>query len=176
LSSQHKYLVECNAELLKASLDSCKTQVGIIENENNSGGVEKYLQLFNLKNASYCAAGQYWCFHTAKQDLKSNAKIPIFKTAVASDMFYKTKPYGKKVKFIPQINDLIFWKNKNSFHGHVERVIKLLSKSIVLTIGFNTTIVIDNKTVEGVFIQKRCILHPIGHKKILGIIGFKETK
>ncbi len=175
LSSQHKYSIECNKELLWASLDSCKSQVGIIEKKNNSGKVEKYLKLFNLKNAPYCAAGQYWCFYTAKNDLNlSNIKIPIYKSAVASEMYFKTIAFAKKVYFKPHVNDLIFWKNRNSYNGHVERIIKVLSKTTVLTIGFNTKKIINNKTFEGVFIRKRNIFHPIGRKKILGIIGFKE--
>ena len=79
---------------------------------------------------------------------------------------------GKKTKYIAKKHDLIIWKKSNSWQGHIERVHKILPKGWVETIGFNSSKTIDNKKIEGVFIQKRNILHPLGRLKIRGLIGF----
>jgi len=176
--ANHKYIIDCNSKLLDASLDSAMSQVGIIElTNNNDGSVQKYLDLFNLKRASYCAAGQYWSFFVTAKYLKlSNSEIPIKKTAVASDMFIHGKRNGILTHYKSQKHDLIFWKMRKSYHGHVERVSKVLRAGWVITIGFNSRIR-DGKGnyIEGVFLQKRNIYHPLGRKKILGIIGFRRV-
>jgi len=175
--ANHKYIIECNSKLLDISLDSAMSQLGTIElTNNNDGTVQKYLDLFNLKRASYCSAGQYWSFFVAAKYLRMNLEqIPIKKTAVAADMFNHGKKNGILTHYKPEKHDLIFWKMRKSYHGHVERVSKVIRAGWVITIGFNSNKRdINGNHIEGVFLQKRNIYHPLGRKKILGIIGFRR--
>lgn len=172
LIAQSKYCLECSEDLLKVSLDSAISQIGIIEKTNkNDGDVEKYLSIFNLRKGNpYCAAGQYWCFYSACKDLKfSMEKIPIVKSALANNIFNMAKIQGLKTKYKVEKNDLIVWKIPISRHGHIERVYKIISKTWVQTIAFNVKSKIGK---EGVFIKKRNIFSPLGRLRIRGLIGF----
>jgi hypothetical protein len=54
-------------------------------------------------------------------------------------------------------------------------VSKVIRAGWVITIGFNSNKRdINGNHIEGVFLQKRNIYHPLGRKKILGIIGFRR--
>lgn len=169
--SQTKYCLPCRKDLINASLDLAKSQVGIVESTNsNDGDVEKYLSIFKLRKGNpYCAAGQYWCFYTACKELKiSISEIPIVKSALANRIFDIAKLLGKRTKYKVEKNDLIVWRKPRTKHGHIERVYKNISKAWVITIAFN----VKMKGKEGVFFKKRNILYPLGRLRIRGIIGF----
>ncbi len=171
-----KYSLYCDCKLLDASYDSMMTQVGIIEKTNqNDGEVQKYLRLIGLKgNYPYCAAGQYWCFYVSAKALKIDIKsIPIQRTGFANAMFNFAKMKGKKMAFFPQKHDLIVWRKLNSSKGHIERIISVQSKGWVKTVGFNSSSIIKNKKIEGVFMHKRNIFHILGLLRIRGLIGFE---
>jgi hypothetical protein len=175
LVCQSKYVLMCDSLLLEKSQEICFMQIGTKEKTNNNDGeVEKYLKLFGLaKGNPYCAAGQYYCFEQACDELKiSHSKIPIIKSALAQKIFNDAIKKGKKEKFMPNIHALIVWKKGNTAFGHIERIIKIHNAGWVETIGFNTSTIINRKKTEGVFKQKRNIFHPLGRLKIKGMIGF----
>jgi hypothetical protein len=176
-NAQTRYQLNCNSSLLKTSHIIALEQVGTLEATNkNDGDVVKYLALFGFKSGTpYCAAGQYYCFYEgAKREKISTNLIPIIKSASCSDIYNDAKNRGKKTKYSPQKHDLIVWKNQKSWQGHIERVHNVLPNGWVETIGFNSSKTINGKKQEGVFLQKRNILHPLGRLKIKGLVGFEN--
>ncbi len=176
--SQQKYVVYCDSTLLEASRDTAMAQVGTYEKtRRNDGEVEKYLTSVGLKaGLPYCAAGQYYCFSQAVKALEMmNQSIPISRTGVANKIFNDARAKGRKVKYTPNIHDMIFWKKKNSFAGHIERVIGIMKAGWVRTIGFNTSPGRNSsqRDGQGVFIRKRNIYHPLARMVIRGLIGFE---
>jgi hypothetical protein len=175
-NAQVRYTLPCYHLLLESSHIVALEQIGTLERSNkNDGDVEKYLKLFGLKTGSpYCAAGQYYCFlEGAKRKNISKDSIPIIKSALCLEIYNDAKKRGYKTKYVPKKYDLIVWKRSNSWQGHIERVHNVLPKGWVETIGFNSSKTINGKKQEGVFLQKRNILHPLGRLKIKGLVGFK---
>ncbi len=177
--SQTKYILPCGADLLEASLDSAMAQVGTVEKTGrNDGPVEKYLSAVGLsKGAPYCAAGQYWCFFVGAKALAlSLSEIPILRTGVANAIFNDAARKGSKVGYSAEKHDLIVWRRRGSYKGHVERILETGRAGWVKTVGFNTRS--GNNAIrrkrEGVFIRRRNIYHPIGRLSIRGLVGFER--
>ncbi|MFA6571083.1 MAG: hypothetical protein WCT77_07585 [Bacteroidota bacterium] len=167
-----KYLLKCNSKLLTESKRIAIAQVGTFEKTNrNDGDVEKYLNAVGLKRGSaYCAAGQYYCFFKASQNLKLiTSSIPLKRTGLANAMFADAKIRGKKAYFRPTINDLIIWRHSNTIYGHTERILEVKKAGWVLTVAFNVK---NHNGTEGVFFKKRNVCHPLGRMAIRGLIGF----
>jgi len=176
-NGQVRYALPCNHLLLKSSHNVMLEQIGTLERTNkNDGDVVKYLELFNLKSGTpYCAVGQYYCFvEGAKRKNISKDSIPIIKSALCLAIFNDAKNRGNKTKYFPKKHDLIVWKKSNSRQGHIERVNNVLEKGWVETVGFNSSKTINGKKLEGVFLQKRNILHPLGRLKVKGLVGFND--
>ena len=178
--AQIRVIIPVKEELLQASYAVAMAQVGVVEKTGNNDGdmVEEYQRSVGRNRGdAYCAAGQYWCYWRAALDLGLTIKdIPIKRTGVANDMFNDAVSRGEIGRYSPQKHDLIVWKLKNSFRGHIERIIEIKKYGWVVTIGFNTS---NSQTGsqsegEGVFIKKRNIAHPIGRLKVRGLIGFKN--
>jgi hypothetical protein len=109
-SAQKKYVLKCDSNLLELSHKIALQQVGIQEKTNrNDGEVVKYLVIFGLKEgAPYCAAGQYYCFLEATNQLNlSHTCIPIIKTALAQAVFNDAAKRGKATNYQAEIHDLI---------------------------------------------------------------------
>ena len=87
------------------------------------------------------------------------------------------KRNGEKVKYEPQVNDLIVWKHSNNWTGHVERVIEVLDKGNVRTVGANTNNGKSGSQREGngIFIRKRNVKHILGRLKVRGLVGFRSN-
>lgn len=169
-----KYELPCNKQLLTESEKVALNEVGTMETSQNMGTVKKYLKSVGLNEGyPYCAAGVYWCFAQSVENLKYSKKdIPILKTASANNMLNNAIERGKSVKAEVMVNDLIVWKSKTGWNGHIERVIEVKGKGIVKTIGFNVKI--DNG--EGVGIKTRFLTHQLGRLLLRGIITFKEIE
>jgi hypothetical protein len=164
-----RYEIPCENKLIKLSYDIALSQVGISESKNNDGEVEKYLFSVGLgKGYPYCMAGQYWAFDSASRKL--NKINPLLKTGSSSAQFNYLKNKGIKNKFNLNKYDLVFWRENNSWKGHVERIIEVGKVGYIRTIGFN----VKHKNQEGVFIKTRNIFHIIGRLKFIGAIGFHE--
>jgi hypothetical protein len=175
LYAQEKYNLEAKKIVLNQSREIGLQQVGITEKSNhNDGLVVKYLTPFGLPEGNpYCAAGIYWTFLIAVQNLQlSTNDIPIPKTPLANQIFNYAKNKGKKVKLSPKINDLIIWRKSNTPFGHIERIITIEDRHWVTTLAFNIKSEITGK--EGVYLKKRNILHPLGRLSIRGLVGFQE--
>ncbi len=170
-----RYEIPCNGLLLQEAIAIMYNQVGIYEaTGRNDGEVNKYTQLLGLRgNYAYCAAGIWWCFEQARRKLCLPKRFhPLPATAVANEMFAFAIRQGKQTNYYPCTYDLIVWKQKNSFRGHIECVVEVLAAGFVRTIAFNSSSVVEGKKYEGVFFQKRNILHPLSRMKVRGLIGF----
>ncbi len=179
--SQSRYQLISNHLLLAKSAEVMMAEVGIIETDNNSG---ERIRLYQLSvglpdHSPYCAAGQYFSFSEAAKQMGSTCNvIPIPRTGLANSVYNYAKSEGRKKHYSASVNDLIIWRKYNRNHGHIERVISRSAGGWVQTVGFNSTLMINSKKVEGVFIQSRNIFHPIGKLRIRGLVGFigKEIK
>jgi hypothetical protein len=173
--SQQKYNLYCNQDLIVESRKIILTQENVLEYGSNSGPVIKdYLASVGLAEGfPYCAAGQYWCWLIACNNLKSNlSEIPLPRSGLAVTTFSHSHKYGLRQKYIPEPDDLIIWRKAKSSFGHVERIVRKLGYGWVETIGFNTRKMINGKLHEGVFRQKRNIYSHLGRLRILGLVGF----
>lgn len=170
-SSYAMYELPCNGELLIVSERIALTQIGVRELGNNKGEVAKYLASVGLgEGHPYCAAGVYWCFSEAAKELKmSKSAIPIARIAVANGVLNDAISRGKRVEKPIARHDLLVWKSKTSWQGHIERVIETKGKGIVRTIAFNVKL----RDGEGVGIKTRYISHPLGKLMLRGIIKFE---
>lgn len=171
-----RYELFCREQVLVRAINIMHSQVGIREATNrNDGEVLKYLRALGInKPAPYCAAGIWWCFEQARRQLMlPPPDNPLPATAVANDMLAYAIKNGHETNFSPKIFDLIVWKKSNSYRGHIECIVELQNGGFVRTIGFNTSIRNLGKNQEGVFYQKRNIMHPLSRMRLRGIIGFK---
>lgn len=179
---QSRYVVPVKKELLEASYDTLLNQIGVRERTGHNDGykVEQYLNSVGLKKGNpYCAAGQYWCWKVACIALHlPEYAIPILKTGLANGLYIDAIKKGKVAKTnIPYKHDLVIWKQYNSYFGHVERIINVLSGICVETVGCNT---VGNNTGsgnqregQGVYKKVRYLNHPLSHMFVRGYIGFK---
>lgn len=170
-----KYQLRCDSELLSKACEVAKSQVGMLEHSNrNDGEVLKYLQAVGINHpAPYCAAGIWWCFAEACRQLGRSGKCnPLPRTASANAMFDYAKQNGTATKSAPENCDLIVWKKNGSKSGHIEMIISAGRAGFVQTIGFNTRKAFGGKILEGVFLQRRNVSHPLYKMKVRGIIGF----
>lgn len=173
-----KYELTCDRELLRTACEVAKSQLGVREQSNcNDGEVLKYLRAVGLEHpAPYCAAGIWWSFAEACRLLgRAGNCNPLPRTALANAMFNYAKLKGTPSKFSPNDCDLIVWRKDGSFRGHIEIIISTERAGFVQTVGFNTRKVLGNRTFEGVFLQRRNILHPLCQMRVGGIIGFKQV-
>lgn len=168
----NKFELNVKSDLLELSRKYLIQQVNTIEaNNRNDGQVSKYLKSVGLSPGyPYCAAGQYWCFKMACDQLKMPySEIPILRSALANQIFNHAAINGTKTKYIAQKDDLIVWIKYNTPFGHIERISSVSKAGWVITVAFN----VKNNKKEGVFYKKRNIYAPISRMKIRGLIGFK---
>ena len=174
LSSYSMYELDCDRKLLAESEKIALTQIGVLESGNNRGEVGKYLHSVGLTEGNpYCAAGVYWCFDEARMKLGYGLEsIPVERTAVANAMYNDARRRGKLVFRNVKRHDLLVWKSKQSWKGHIERVISVSKNSVVRTIGFN----VKTENGEGVAVKTRFIKHPLGRLMLRGVITFNEVE
>lgn len=174
--AQKKYILKSDALLLKKSHQIALSQVGTTEPRGRNDGpqVAKYLAACGLGGGQpYCAAGQYYCFVEASRALKMPlSAVPIPKTALAQSVYNYARRCGQPANYQPSPHDMIVWRRGQTTKGHIERIHKVLQNGWVETIAFNSSKVAHGRKIEGVFIQKRNIRHPLGRLKIKGIVGF----
>lgn len=174
--SFERYDLICRKDILERSERHCINQTGTLEESGqNDGEVIKYQRAVGLHQGdAYCAAGVYWCFLMAVNDLGlQKVDIPIIRTAVANEIYNDAKQRGDKTKYVPERHCLIIWRKNRSWSGHIERVIHVKKAGWVVTVGFNTS---NSKGKQGVFIKKRNVFHPLGRMAIRGMVGFKERR
>lgn len=171
-----KYILLCNEELLEKSRMTALAEVGVLERGKNRGEVQKYLKPFNANGGTpYCAAGLYWSFLEACHQLNMpEDSIPIPKTMLANGIYNYAKKHGTKAKVTVEVDDLIVWKRRASYRGHIERIISIGAGGNVRTIAFNSSQTIDGKRRHGVFIKNRNINKPLAKMRIRGFIGFRK--
>jgi len=181
LYSQAKFIVPCDYLLLNKSKEILLKQVGIKEKTNKNDGkeVEAYLASVNLpKGFPYCAAGQYYCWKEATKFYVGLYPNPVPKTASANGMYDGLMRKGIRGAFIPDINDLIVWKNTHNYNGHIERIIDVNQKGWVVTVGFNTSSGTkgNQRDGAGVYVRQRNVTHFLGRMYMRGLIGFRTNK
>lgn len=173
---RERYVLNANKQLLERAFEIMHNQVGTTEASNrNDGEVAKYQKALGLPIGSkYCAAGIYWCFLQAAEELGiSRNNIPIPKVALANKVVDYARKHGKRVPFEAKIYDLLVWRSGRTAFGHIEAIVGLEGKSWVRTIGFNTSYNGRTKTTEGVFYKRRNLFHPLWRMKIRALIGFE---
>lgn len=170
--------MKCPETLLLKSREVMMNQIGTIEKTNRNDGkaIKQYLESVGLTEGyPYCVAGQYFCFLKATELLGMDKKlIPIKRTGLALEIFHHSKKFGQRSYCKPVIDDLIIWRKGNSAFGHIERIISVMPKGWVKTVAFNTTKMIENKKIEGVFVKKRNLYHRLYGMAIKGLTGFKK--
>ena len=90
-------------------------------------------------------------------------------------MYNAAKKKGVLSEYIPEVNDLIVWKDKWSSSGHIERIVAVLDNGWVITVGFNTSNGLKGSQANGngVYYRKRNLYHPLTRILIVrGLIGF----
>jgi len=172
VSGQNKYNLNCDSSILYCSekilIDFAEQ--GINERENKdiifefikkSGG--------NNINDAWCYALQYYSFFKC-----SNINI-IPRSLVANSVFNYALKNGKKAKYEAARHDLIVWKKYNSWKGHIERIIRVINKNLVITIGGNTSKYKgSNSNGDGIFYKQRNIRSALSRYLLIrGLIGFK---
>lgn len=173
--SQVKYVLPCRADVLCLSKEIAISQIGVREltGRNDGPRIREYqLSTNSALYSPYCASGQVWCFQTACDSLKiSRKEIPIKKTALANGVFNDAQARGKRVAYIPEVNDLIDYKTIGKWTGHIERCITVGKAGWIICVGFNT----GSNPREGGSVRKtkRNIFHPLSRTlRIRGLIGF----
>lgn len=172
--AQNRYELPAKANLVYASRDSLKRQIGTTElTGRNDGEVKKYWSLFSETPIPYCAAGQYWVYYRACLALGLPlSDVPILRTALANAIYDDAKRHGIKTAYTPKIDDLIVWIKPNTYNGHIERIIEVKLGGWVVTIGFNTGSG-DAREGDGVWLKKRNIKHVLSRMRVRGLIGFR---
>ncbi len=182
LFSWQKYELPCDAHLLETSRSVLIGEIGTREQNNRNDGreIEKYLEPLSLpKGSAYCVAGQYYCFYKAVKLLGYPfVANPLPRTGSSIKLFLYAKHYGAKRNFQTSIDDLVIWQRGKTIFGHTERIIEVLRKGWIKTIGFNTRKYDsgEKRWVEGVFIWNRNLLHPLGRLHLIGVVGFRKVK
>jgi hypothetical protein len=169
------YELLCDDELISISEKIAHSQIGVVESGNNSGDVEKYLSSVGLPEGNpYCAAGQYWCFLKAANELRiSTIDIPFPRSGLANTLHYHAKLYGEK-RLITELKDsFLIWRRSKSKFGHIERIIKQGKAGWVITIAFNVKFKIDGRYFEGVSYKRRNIHHPLGRMYLRSIVKMR---
>jgi hypothetical protein len=172
LFSQSKFEIKGDSSILVCSDEVLKLLANQEINEKDdpdmvlniirtAGGIHK--------NTAWCYALQFFAFEVCNTSLN-----PLHKTLVANNGFNYAAKKGRKVKYEVKLFDLIFWKKQSSWQGHTERVIKVLNRNWVITIGGNTSK--DNSNIRnggGVYFKQRNLNAPLSRLLLVrGIIGF----
>ncbi len=174
LFGQQRYNVFVDSLLVEKSRDILFAQLGVREAGRNRGEmVDVYNKVVGLPLGSpYCQAGQYYCYWKASRDLgRIYNNYPVPRNGMAISTFYLAKRTGEKSKYEASVDAFIVWKHREGASGHIERIIGVMKKGWVKTIGFNTGSQSQDDG-EGVFEKKRNIHFPLTRIKfILGIVG-----
>lgn len=171
-----RYILKIKTDILMLSREIIHMQIGTRElTGENDGDVVKYLKSVGLTSGQpYCMAGQYYCFKLACQTLGlPTTEIPIIRTGSTVACFHDAKQKGILSDSDVHVDDLIFWKYKNRYAGHVERVVELLGGNTVKTVGFNTSNSDygNQRDGDGVYYRKRKLTN-LGSMFLYGIVGF----
>lgn len=177
LFSQSKFVVNIDSNIVNLSRTIALQQVGVIESKgkNRSPKIDEYNRIAGVSYGSpYCCSGQYYCYEYASQIL--NKENPLPRTAVASNMFNLLAKRSIRTAYKPAIDDFIVWQYKNSWKGHIERIIDKRSGGWIRTIAFNVSKRAEtgNDGNDGVMIKTRNILHILSRMRVRGLIGVNQ--
>lgn len=178
--AQRRFLLPAPRQLIEVSRTVLMSQIGIVERTNNNDGpVEKYWRLMGFVTPQpYCASGQYWCFWEACRIIPLPvSSISLKKTALAYGQFADAAKRGVKVPFLPEVDDILYWKHVQKITGHTERIIEVKSAGWVVTVGMNTSSGDggDQRDGGGVYKRKRNVRFLLGRMQVSGTIGWKYT-
>jgi hypothetical protein len=165
-----KYIYYVQTPLVERSEWYCQREMGKFELGKNTGFCRIYQDAVGIPaGASYCYAGQYWCYEQASREL--GIQNPLPRTGIANVIFDLAKLRGEKGQKI-QRHDFVIWRVPKGWEGHIERVKKVLSGGWVETYAFNVSI----GKREGSAIKKRNIFYPLGRKAFRGLVGVQYEK
>lgn len=176
LFSQSRHELQTDERTMVNFLTIALSQTGKTEETNNNDGehIEEYLKAVGLNPKGrypYCAAGVYWAFSNAAKI--TGQPCPIPKTASANAIYDYAVKNGKRSKnYLAEAGDLLVWKLKNSYNGHIEIVLINKGGGVLKTMGFNTGPG-NQREGQGNYIKYRSQFNPIGKLLVRGIVGFK---
>lgn len=177
LSQSVKYELNCSYELLYKKEQISKGFMGLREKTGNNDGywIDRFnASVGNPKKASYCNAGQYFCWDSAKRVLKFMYQIPVPRSGLANSTFNYAAKKGKKVVVTPKKYDYIIWRMPNKINGHIETIDSVISRVKVRTKAYNTSF--GSGTVQngnGCGYKIRYLFHPMGLLQFRGLVGFR---
>jgi hypothetical protein len=177
-SKPQRYEVEASKELVEMSRNILRQQVGVTETigNNDSPMIRQYLKSVNINYPQpYCMAGQYYCYYEANKVLGGSYKIPLPKSGVAIHAYSYAKANGNKTEFTVRVDDLLIWKRRRSWSGHVERVITVMKGGYYRLVGFNTMpqdIAGSQREGQGVHIRVRKVSR-LGKLLFHGVAGVR---
>ena len=174
--AQQRYVLPTKSELVQASYQIMLGQLGTTESGYNRGiMIDDYNRsIGNPLGASYCQAGQYWCYWTACNKLNiPYLYIPMPRNGLANSTFDNAKKHGYLTGYTPKLHDFIVWRMPGGYTGHIERITEVLKAGWVVTVGFNTSSGVrgSQDNGDGCFKRKRNIKAPLGRKSIRGLVG-----
>lgn len=173
---QQRYELYTDNNTHEIAIHLALSQVGKKELTGNNDGshIEMYLAAVGLNPKGrypYCAAGIYWSFYNASK--VTGKECPIPKTASANAIYdYAAKNGIKSASYFANRGDLIVWKLRKSYSGHIEIVLSKTKNGLLQTMGFNTGS-INQREGQGNYIKYRSQFNPIGKLIVRGIVGFK---
>lgn len=170
-----KYVVPCRADIFHKSMEILNSSVGIKEKTGRNDGpaIEAMLASVGRRRGdAWCAAFQYYAFARAVTMLGyTSQEIPIARTGLANGIYNFAAKSGRRDAFAPRYGDLLVWKNRGSYSGHIERIIAVHAGGYVTTIGGNTG-GISFSDGDGVYKKRRNVRSPIGRMLVRGLVGF----
>ena len=181
ISYPARYQIDIDECLQKKAYEIASGEVGVTEKTGRNDGprVEAYLRVTGLgKGYPYCAAGISWSYLQAAKSLnKTKSFIPFPITAGSQVVYNHVKSVGVQTKNIPSDGDMLVWRKKSSYNGHIAMIDSIGEKGWVYTIEFNTSS--SNRGNQrdggGVHRKKRNVLHPLGRMMVRGIVGLRSV-
>lgn len=181
-----KYVVylEKAEEVLPIWHQFCWDEMGKKEltGQNDGAHITKYMNWAHLsgkKKYAYCASGLLSQLDKACQQV--GVAFPFSKHSASANYYFdNAKKIGVKVSdTTPQIYDLIIWKNKPSYSGHIESVKFNRDNDLVVdTYAFNTSNGMSGSQREGNgnFERIRDLSKDLGKMYVRGLVGFSSDK
>ena len=159
-----RYEIPADKDVVKQSKQIALSQLGVEELTGRNDGlqVNEYQKSVGIPSGSpWCCAFEYWCYDSASMELA--LPNPLLKTGLANAEYNYAMKIGVQTSSQPQENDLIVWRETNSYSGHIERILQVMGTNTVLTIGGNVS--------NSVQLSVRHISSPLGRLHVRGLIG-----
>lgn len=172
-----KYELNASYELLWKKEQISKGFMGLREKTGRNDGywIDRFNKsVGNPRYASYCNAGQYFCWDSAARIYKNLYVIPVPKSGLANSTFDYAAKKGKRVNTFPRKGDYLIWRFKGKGTGHIEVIDSVISRVLVRTKAYNTSFGAGTaQNGNGCGYKMRYLYHPLGQMYFRGLVGFR---